>query len=117
MLVVVVEYLEAVVAAVTEAVKPRHQLCQLRAVHALTGKYSKGAGGINALLDGPDLLPHEIGQLNQKNLLRVKRVDFIERSLGGENVKRIEAKSQIGRISAANDVPGVREFVDMPAPG
>src|SRR5712691_9413040 len=61
--VVVVEHLEAVVAAIAHAVQPAHQLGHFRPVHAFAGKHAEVPRGIDALLVRGQFPPHEVGEL------------------------------------------------------
>ena len=74
------------------------------------------ARGGNSLLDRANLLPHEIGELHQEDLLGIENIDLVERGLGRKDVKRVDADPEVGRTGSLHDVPRGREFVDRAAP-
>ena len=77
LLVVVVEDLETVVAAVADLVELARQLRHLIAVHSFPGKHAKVSRRVDALLGRAQFLPHEVGELHEEDLFRID-LDAIE---------------------------------------
>ena len=70
----------------------------------------------DAFFDRFDLSPHEVGKLHQENFVWVKRIELFECRVGRKHVKRIKAEPEVGHVGLANDVPGLRKFVDHSPP-
>jgi len=116
LLVIVIEDLKGVVPSVAQVVQALDHIGQCLAVHALSGKDPEVSGRRDALLDRTNLLPHEIGQLNQKDFLRIDQLQIVQRGVGGLHVKRIQADPQVGKIGHLHDLPSLVVLVDVSPP-
>src|SRR5438876_11297967 len=61
LLIVIVEYFEAIVATVADALEPQHEIGQRTAVHTFAGEDTEMARGGDTLFERANFLPHEIG--------------------------------------------------------
>jgi hypothetical protein len=66
--------------------------------------------------DGADLLPHEVGELHEVDLLGVHVLQRFGGRARGEAVEGVDADAEIGRIGLLDDAPRADHVVDVPAP-
>ena len=90
LLVVVIEDLETVVAAISQLVQLERQRREVLAVHALAREDTEMPRRRNTLLDRLDFVPHEISQLHQKDLVGFQQFEFMQWGVGCQQMERIE---------------------------
>ena len=115
--VVVVEHLEAVVAAIAQLVEPAHALRSASLCTPSPGKTRKWRAVAMRSSSVRRLLPHEIRELHEKDLVRRQHVEVVERRLGRERVERVDAMAStskmpgLGSISCRKKLPqGLRRM-------
>jgi hypothetical protein len=107
--VIVVVDVEAVIAAVADLVEPRDEIGEPFAVRAFSREDAEVRRRGVLLGARADLLPHEIGQLDEEDLLRVERVDVLARRARGKRVERVDREAEVRRRGAEHDVGGDRQ--------
>src|SRR5215472_5759038 len=102
--VVVVEHLEAVVSPVPPVVEDLDELGEESAVQPLSRKDAEMPRGVDALLYRGQLAPHEIRELNEKDLLRVDEVELVEGGARRELVEGVEPEPEVRAVRRGDDV-------------
>ena len=74
------------------------------------------ARGVHPLLRRPGLLPHEVRELDEEDLVRVEEVEGVEAGVGGEHVERIHPEPEVRMVGGLDDFPRLGVLAHVPPP-